>query len=211
MHLFKLVKSSANVKTGNIPQTYTDKQSCPPSCGAFDGCYAKQAHTNIHWNKADKSYNELIAFIKNMPRNQLWRHNVAGDLMGIGEEIDTQALDTLVKANKGKKGFTYTHKKSNIQALKLANSNGFTINLSCDNVAEVGKYFKLGLPVVAISSSLDKVEYFDGVKMVRCPAEYNDKTDCVKCQLCAIPNRAFGIKFTAHGTAKKRIIPIIQA
>lgn len=205
---FKIVAESKNVKTGNIPQTYTDKTSCPLSCGAYNGCYAKQGNTNIHWNKTNKSFDDLISFVKGLPRKQLWRHNVAGDLMGINENIDVDALNRLVLANKGKKGFTYTHKKSNIDALIDANKNGFTINVSCDTNEEIKKYHALGLPVVAISNNPDKVEFIDNIKMVRCPAEYSDKVNCVKCQLCADNTRDYGIKFTPHGVLKKKIITI---
>ena len=47
-----------------------------------------------------------------LPVNDLWRHNQAGDLPGDGELIDKPKLRQLIKANHGKRGFTYSHKHS---------------------------------------------------------------------------------------------------
>lgn len=211
MNTFAFTRISGNKKTGPMPVTRTDMQSCPPSCGAFAGCYAKSGPSMIHWSKLNKgglSIDDLAAKIRELPRNTLWRLNESGDLPGIGESIDIDSLIKIVQANKGKMGFTYTHKKQDIPAIVKANKLGFTINVSCDTADEVSKYHALGLPVVAISNNPDKVEYIGGVKSVRCPAEYNDKVQCVSCKLCQNAKRDYAIKFTPHGTMKKRIIPI---
>ena len=48
----------------------------------------------------------------------------------------------------------------------------------------------------------------NGVKLVRCPAEYLDNFGCGQCggddgPLCARLDRTFAILFTAHGASKK--------
>ena len=54
----------------------------------------------------------------------------------------------LIKANAGKRGFSYTHKAAlgtgtmraiNRQLVKEANANGFTVNLSANHAGEVDK------------------------------------------------------------------------
>jgi len=51
---------------------------------------------------------------------------------------------------------------------------------------------------------------YNGVRFVRCPAEYNKRVNCANCgadkgPLCARPDRNFVVTFTAHGASKKRI------
>jgi hypothetical protein len=70
----------------------------------------------MHWDKVTQGergldWAEFLAEIKALPRHQLWRHNQAGDLPGVGDSLDVAKLAELTKANKGKNGFTYTHKK----------------------------------------------------------------------------------------------------
>lgn len=113
---YQAVKQSSNRKTGPIPVTYSQRDTCPPSCPHYlDDCYAEGFHTRMTWDKIPARGVELAAlvrFIEAMPAGQLWRHNVAGDLPGEGETIDAAALGEIVAANTGRKGFTYTHKKS---------------------------------------------------------------------------------------------------
>ena len=50
----------------------------------------------------------------------------------------------------------------------------------------------------------------DGVRVIRCPAEYLENLGCVNCggkdgPLCARLNRDFIIGFTGHGASKKKI------
>lgn len=45
------------------------------------------------------------------------------------------------------------------------------------------------------------------MRIVRCPAEYNDRITCSNCMLCAKDRTASRvvIGFTAHGTAKNKV------
>jgi hypothetical protein len=155
--------------------------------------------------------------IRSLTDGQLWRHNVAGDLPGVNNRINQTELDRLVKANKGKKGFTYTHKpmlvsqgttakiaRDNRKAVRRANKEGFTINLSANNLDEVDKLTKLKIAPVATvlpADSKEDVITEGGNRVKVCPAYLRD-TSCEKCGLCQKVNRKFAIGFPAHGTLK---------
>ena len=216
MSNFHISRVSGNKKTGPIPVTTTSKDSCPLTCGFYSDCYAKAGPLNLHWNfvsNGDKralSEEQFLSGIKALPRGQLYRHNQAGDLVQSAPGvIDTVFLNRLVKASKGKRGFTYSHHvltPNNLKAIKEANDNGFTINLSTDTKKQGAETFKkYGLPTVAVLAiDAPNVEVVDGVKIVACPAEKSDKINCSNCALCAVPNRDYVIGFRAHGTFKKR-------
>lgn len=116
MARYHFVKVSANSKTGPIPVTYSERETCPPSCPHYRAdCYAEDYYTRMTWDKVTQRGGDLAALcdaVAALPEGQLWRHNVAGDLMGEGEHVDAAALGELVRANIGRRGFTYTHKKS---------------------------------------------------------------------------------------------------
>ena len=215
MNNFSFTAVSGNKKTGTMPVTRTDKSSCPLSCGSYAGCYAKSGPSAIHWNKLNNeglTIDGLVSKIDTIERGAIWRMNEAGDLPGINESIDTESMDKIIAVNSKRKlqGFTYTHKKSMqaIDYVQSANKKGFTINVSCDTIDEVKKFHAMGLPCVAISDTNKKVSYIDNIKLVQCPAEYNEKLTCKTCKMCANSVRDYVIRFTPHGTSKKKIIPI---
>ena len=219
------VQKSANVKTGPIPVTYTERDSCPPSCPHYrTDCYAEAFHTRLAWNRAVDGieWGELCARVESLPDGQLWRHNVAGDLPGTGENVDPVALGQLVAANKGKKGFTYSHKKSPdaVRWIRHANEWGFTVNLSADDAGEADSLAELNAgPVVAIvpADTPEKSYTPGGRAIVICPAQSREGVTCESCGLCARADRAVIIGFRAHGFREKmadararRVIPIIK-
>jgi hypothetical protein len=218
------VSKSSNAKTGPIPVTYSEEKTCPPSCPHYRGsCYAEGYHTRLAWNRADRdgiAWGELCDRIAALPTGSLWRHNVAGDIPGEGESVDAQALRKLIRANKGKRGFTYSHKKSPdaIRAIRAANKNGFTVNLSADDAGEADALakFKAG-PVVCVVpiDTPEKTETPAGRKIIVCPAQSRDGITCATCGLCARADRDVIIGFRAHGMREKqadaiskRVIPI---
>lgn len=214
---FHFVRVSGNRKTGPIPVTNTDAESCPPSCGLFNECYAKSGHVAIHWRKLKQGSGltlpQLSAYLRTMPGGQLWRHNVAGDLPGNGESIDAAALNTLARANRGRRGFTYTHKPptaDNLTAIRKATRDGFTINLSADNATRADTLSDTGLPVVVvIPADAPKVSHTPrGRKIVHCPAENSDRVTCATCGLCAVADRPYLIGFKPKG-AKRRAVDSI--
>jgi hypothetical protein len=219
------VKKSANAKTGPIPVTYSQRETCPPTCPHYrDDCYAEDYFTRMAWDKVPRTgveWGELCSKVSALPAGQLWRHNVAGDLPGVGEAVDVEALKLLVLANVGRRGFTYSHKKSSqaIEAIREANRDGFTVNLSADDAGEADQLAELDAgPVVAIvpTDTPEKSTTPGGRAIVVCPAQTREDVSCADCQLCSRRDRAVIVGFRAHGTrAKKadakarRVIPIV--
>jgi len=175
-----------------------------------NGCYASAGfHTNLHWNKVTSGERGtplagLCETIRKLPEGQVWRHNVAGDLMGDRETIDAPALWSLAHANTGRRGFTYTHYKpegANLEAIEGANRAGFTVNISANSPSEaVAIQSRTTAPVVTIVPSDYWTTSNKVGDIVRCPAEYKDDVTCASCQLCQRAERAVIVGFTVHGT-----------
>ena len=215
-------KKSANKKTGPMPVTTTAKDSCPTSCALYHTnkvtgekgpCYGNGFHVGMHWNKVTSGergieWAALLERIAALPLGQKWRHNQVGDLQGPGDYIDGKMLQELVRANKGKRGFTYTHKPlnkfKNFAKVKAANENGFTINVSANTLPEAELYYKRGLPTVAVvpEDHPEKTVTPAGVKMVVCPAQTGKAKDCKSCMLCQQPKRKLIVAFRDHSPGK---------
>lgn len=214
-----LTYASRNKKTGLIPVSTTSADSCPLSCPFRDnGCYAAYGPLRMHWNKVSSGERELawadfLAAIKKLPIGQLWRHNQAGDLPGVGDVIDGRKLQELVKANRGRCGFTYTHKPmtpANYAYVQSANDEGFAINISANSLEHADQMLAdyPRVPVVAVVSETcpEKGETPAGNKFIVCPAQARDEVTCATCGLCANTDvRRPIIAFRAHGTGKKHI------
>lgn len=219
------VKKSSNRKTGPIPVTYSGRETCPQSCPHYRAdCYAEDYYTRLTWDKVGQRGGDLAALCANiaaMPTGQLWRHNVAGDLPGAGESVDPVALGEIVRANIGRRGFTYTHKKGDqaITWARHATAWGFTVNLSADDAGEVDTLAAHGLPMVCIVpiDTPEKTTTPGGLPIVVCPAQTRDHVTCESCGLCQKATRAVVVGFRAHGTRAKvadqkarRVIPIFR-
>lgn len=212
---------SGNTKTGPMPVSTSNSSTCPDACPIkVKGCYAKYGPVGMHWRKLDNgeskgavTWDAFVRQVKALSNGVLWRHNQAGDLNGSNNLIDTDALTQLVKANRGKRGFTYTHypmadNMLNRAAVGYANDNGFTINLSGNNIADADelKALNVGPVVVMMPRDATKVTVTPaGNKVVICPAENTNKVNCSKCGLCADAKRDYIIGFRAHGTAAKTV------
>ena len=215
MYNVHLNRASGNKKTGPIPVSTTTAATCPTECPFKDaGCYADGGPLNLHWSKVTSgsrgtSWAIFVEAIRSLPKGQLWRHNQAGDLPGDGTTIDTVALDALAHANRGKKGFTFTHYNpagSNGEAIKKANEAGFVINLSGNNVSHADQLVEAGIApvVVVLPSDAPKVSTTPaGRRVVVCPAQERD-TNCAACGLCARVKRDYIIGFRAHGVRTRK-------
>lgn len=225
---FTFTRISQNRKTGPIPVTMTDSSSCPSACpfapkkGELNGCYATYGRVRIHWSRLDEGKygikdEDLFREIRLLPKGQVWRKNVAGDLPHKKQKIDIKFLRNLVESNRGRKGFTYTHHevlgkdaiaKDNRKAVEFANKNGFTINLSGNNPdhADKLKALKIG-PVVSVIPSDSPNTFFTkgGNKVIVCPAIYRENVNCLSCQLCQKANRSVIVGFKAHGMGAKKV------
>ena len=220
------IRQSANTKTGPIPVTYSQRETCPPSCPHYRAdCYAEDYYTRLSWDKVAArggSLAELCESVAALPAGQLWRFNVAGDLPGAGETVDAAALGEIVAANTGRRGFTYTHKKS-ADALHWAGHAtrwGFTVNLSADDAGEADLLAEADAgPVVAIvpTDTPEKSYTPAGRTIIVCPAQSRDGVTCETCGLCARADRGVIIGFRAHGSRARvtdakarRVIPILK-
>jgi hypothetical protein len=218
---------SRNAKTGPIPVSTTSAETCPPSCPFTDkgGCYAGNGPLNLFWQKVTlrklgASWDSFVKQVTKIQRGALWRHNQAGDLPGDGVTIDSVALAKLVKANKGKRGFTYTHydsltNEANRDAIANANKGGLTVNLSANNLGHADQLAGLGIAPIAVVlpsnvSGNVKLATPQGRKVVVCPATYRDSVSCASCGLCAL-QRDVIVGFPAHGVQKRKADAIAAA
>ncbi len=179
---FSLTEVSGNRKTGPIAVGKSSSDTCPPSCGMWFDCYGKFHHLGGHWKRLDRGEGNAVSWQKYLSdirkkAQGIWRHGEVGDLPGRGNKIDREMLRGLVKANRGKQGFAFTHKPvmagnyrvkgkpeqlkkgkvsdlcatNNREAIKEANEGGFVVNLSCDTLAEVDDKRALNIaPVVTV-------------------------------------------------------------
>jgi len=230
---YLITERSANLKTGPMMVTTSEAKTCPTACPFKNaGCYAKGGPLGMLWKAlsgapdgattvqngrgkvALKSFSDLLAAIGRQS-GKLWRLNQAGDLPGEGDAIDSFAVDDIVQANLNAKakGFTYTHKpvlgeaySFNRQVIADANAEGFTINLSADNLADADAKLALGIAPVAVVLPHDQTENTvtpAGNKVVVCPATIRDDVSCIDCGLCQRPKRPI-IGFPAHGASKAK-------
>jgi hypothetical protein len=213
---------SGNGKTGKIPVTMTERATCPQACPLkANGCYAEAHWVGRHWAKLDNpdngiSWAELCEKIASLPMGQLWRHNVAGDLPHDNELINWTSVYQLTQANRGKRGFTYTHHRvegtdtiasENRDTIRRMNQSGFTVNLSANNLEHADKLKALDIgPVVTIlPEDAEKVTITPaGNQVVICPAVQNENITCAVCGVCAVSTRRTIIGFPVHGTSKKK-------
>jgi len=211
-------EASGNKKLGKMFASNTVRESCPSGCAFKDICYGEHFRTRIAWDRIKehgKSWEEFLYAVKRIPRGALWRHNVVGDLPQRSGTINRQMMRGLVAANKGRRGFTYTHHvltPANIKTLQDVNAGGLTVNVSCETEAQVDKARALGLPAVIVRSratGYQKNETTpDGHPIRQCPAEISDMT-CAECGICARPLRLTVVGFTAHGGGAKRVEAVL--
>jgi hypothetical protein len=231
---------SSNRKIGPVPVSTITAETCWDGCAfRLAGCYAKGGPVSMIWDALTNhspgavwhnaqgaryqslTWNRYCYEIAALPLGQPWRHGQAGDLPGTNEQIDARALRRLVRANRGKRGWTYTHKPmlacetvteqqaaANRQAVSHANANGFTINLSANALSEVDRLLALDIGPVAVvlpSTVHGRTDIFtpNGTRIVVCPATYQEKTRCVDCMLCQ-RQRTCVVGFPAHGNAKRK-------
>lgn len=129
-----------------------------------------------------------------LPPGQLWRHNVQGDLPGdpLQCQLDAEALEQLVYANRGKHGFTFSrfHPKfaHNAELIADANRQGFTINLEANSLTEADELlrWKVAPVVVRVPEDTPPILYTpDDNQVVVCPQSHRPGVTCASCQMCA--------------------------
>lgn len=231
---YHLTVKSTNRKTGKIPVSTSSQKTCPDSCQLKKVCYADVGCLKWHWDKVSngtqKNLSNWEGFVEKigaLPKDQLWRHNQAGDLVGKKDVICAYSLDDLIEANKGKRGFTYTHypiikeqykgNESNEAngivgfnklCVQRANDGGFTVNVSADNLEIAEKLFNEGLPTVSVVSedAPAKGKTKNGIPYIVCPAQVKEGVTCHSCGLCQKSQRKAIIAFQVHGTHKGQYV-----
>ena len=232
---FHLTPKSLNRKTGLIPVTTSSKETCPENCPLRNnGCYADGGPLALHWQKVTNEergddWPTFLTKIQSLPKDQLWRHNQAGDLVPYPPEkgsIHPLYIEGLILANEGKRGYTYTHYpvlsdihgdltiEVNRLIIKDANKRGFIINLSGNTIEHADDLFALNIAPVTthVASTCTKKTFRSpaGNKVIVCPAVINDKMSCLKCGLCAKYPRKEIIAFPAHGVRKSSLDRFIR-
>ena len=160
--MFHITPKSNNSKVGPMAVTTSTATTCPSACPFRDnGCYAEGYPLKGHWIKVTKGergddWSTFLDKIKDMPEGSKWRHNQAGDLPGDTQDLDSIKCADLARANKAKRGFTYTHYDvlDNFQNALIVNSMnnlGFTVNVSGNNLEHTDELCDLNIaPVVTV-------------------------------------------------------------
>jgi hypothetical protein len=218
---FHLTPSSANAKTGPIPVSTSSRETCPESCPFMgNGCYANGGPLAIHWQAVTDGsrgvpYVDFLQLIRKLPAGQLWRHNQAGDLWKPGTITGRTALNALTEANRGRRGYTYSHHKrtpATMQAFKAATANGFTVNASCHTETEADAAMADGLRAVFIVAADDQRTSWKtagGNRAVVCPAQRFEGMTCQRCQLCHARPSNVAVVFRAHGNGRRKVETVL--
>jgi len=220
--MFHITPKSKNAKVGKMAVTTSTATTCPTSCPfKSNGCYADSGPLKLHWNKVTEGdrgddWSTFISKIKDLPTGSKWRHNQAGDLPGDMEKLDDEKCVELAKANKGKRGFTYTHYDvldnfQNAITVNIMNHLGFTVNVSANNLEHADQLCDLDIAPVATVLPIEQTTNTvtpKGRKVVVCPATYKDDVSCASCMLCEKWDRNVVVGFPAHGTSKKKAAAI---
>lgn len=237
MSKFLITRRSYNRLTGPILVTTSPRQTCPDACplkatAADDragSCYAEHGFLGgFIWTKLDQlpvggtfkagqirihSLDELADTIRALPPGTMWRHNQAGDLFSRDQQtIAEPELRQLVEANVGRQGFTYTHydvlsNRENRRVVRQVNRDGFTINLSANDLQQADQLADLDIaPVTTVlpASTMSNTVTPKGRKVVICPARTTPEINCAKCGICARQRQAI-IGFPALGKKADRI------
>jgi len=142
---------------------------------------------------------------------------VAGDIPSNNKgEISRTYIKGITEANKGLKGYTYTHNRldigENISLLKTANKQGFTVNISTETETAADNAVLNNLPAVIVVKSTEKRRAWftkNKNKILVCPAQTNG-ANCIDCQLCQHRPKNLIIAFKAHGNQAKKIDKILD-
>ena len=211
-----LTAKSENAKVGPIPVSSTCMESCPPTCPLKGrGCYGAQGPIFTVWKRMREgtlgvAWDAFCKQVAALPDNQIWRHNQVGDLPGKDGLIDRPALAALVEANRGKRGWTYTHydprKGKNAEAIRHANENGFVVTLSADCLAHADALSEVGCgPVATIlprGHEGNAAVTPAGRKVRVCLAETVEYMTCAACKLCIKVGHPI-VGFKTHGARFK--------
>lgn len=233
-----LFPTSSNLKTGDIIQSYSARESCPARCPfKGSGCYGESYHTARQWARAENAEDPRFikgaaemarvlasAALRRHEGSVLFRHNVAGDMAVPGTStLDAQGVRELSKAVELANGllktadyhvlaYTYTHCEIDAAAARAIRGACVTINASCETVAECKNAAEHGVPSAMACADIDAAKAAlkaEGLNGVQCPAQTRD-TNCDKCRLCARKSRKAVVLFALHGNGAKKAARAIE-
>lgn len=215
--LFHLSRVSGNSKTGPIPVSTSPRSTCPPGCPFLGhGCYGDGGPIAIHWAEVSAGrrgvpWPDFLRLIRALPDGQLWRMNQAGDLQDPDTVAGRAALRQLVSANRGRRGFTFSHHPLTrlvVRAFRDATARGFTVNVSTETMAAADAAVAAGLFAVTVVPSTDQRRFWfspAGNRVVACPAQLHAGITCSTCQLCHDRPASVIVAFRAHGSSRRRV------
>ena len=215
---FHLSRVSSNVKTGPIPVSTSSRATCPSTCPFNNGggCYAANYPMRHHWDAVTRgergsTLRDFLAAIQSLTPGQLWRHNQAGDLPHTAGKISRRFMRAIIRANRGRNGYTYTHhdlkQGENLSLIRSANRHGFTVNVSTETETAADEAIAKGLPaVLTVASDETRTTWQTaaGNRVLVCPAQRSDTKTCADCKLCHKRGSRVVIAFLAHGTSKRK-------
>ena len=140
------------------------------------------------------------------PKSCALNPNTKDSAKGIDKKYLAALLNAVVK-----NGLSWTYSHFDFKKLPRNKKNKTVINYSADTLIQALNSFndKRDTVYTAPETMTDKVDNIQGVRFVRCPAEYNEKIKCQNCgsgkPLCARINRDYIIKFVAHGSQKTKV------
>lgn len=146
--------------------------------------------------------------------------------------IDRYALEQIAQANKGRRGYTYTHypwmdatcpdEQWNRMLIQYSNTLGFTINASCETAEQADLAVSLGIPaVLVVPEDAPNTWHTPAGNLVKtCPAVLHDHITCQSCDgLCqkqeltgpgGVKRPRHIIAFPLHGSGKGKAAKIIK-
>jgi len=229
-----LTSNSENGKTGSITVSTTSRHSCAPGCAFNDGegCYAEAGYfTRLYWDKVTDGRvgfppEVFIGHVKQLHCNEMFRHNIGGDLWVLEEDPESidfgLATDLAKAASHLYAAWTYTHHtltpgKEYIPGnwnrdiiLKINREYNFTINISTESKDVASKLHKEGFMVTIVQPEGCPTAFrHEGVSFVQCPASLpGSSITCKTCggkkgkPLCARKDRNCVVVFPTHGGRK---------
>jgi hypothetical protein len=176
----------------NLTEALTDPY--PQATGSLTQRLILKRHLRLLAEPPGLSWDAFCAAVAQLPPGQLWRHNGQGDLLGdpLCFEIAAEPLEQLIRANRGKRGFTFSHYHpqfgNNADLIATANQQGFTINLVADSFTEADELMRRQVAPVVVKVPEDAAPVLRttaGHKVVTCPQRYRRGVTCAACTLCA--------------------------
>lgn len=216
---------SSNSKTGPMMVIRQSEDTCAPGC-PFNGkgCYGQQGPLyHFVWKKVSagklaKSWESVLQAVRNLAPRSLFRMSEVGDLPHKDGEIEEKKLQDLIDASQGKRPICYTHhdvnSEHNRRLIQHANTSGFTINLSANNLKDADKKAALGIAPVAVPIPADPKDWPkttpEGRPIVVCLHDTKGLT-CLECGVCAVASRKAIIGFPAHGSGKRKLEAVLAS